>query len=572
MLQQLVECLPRAAFVWDDEQRVVALNRLSAQALAIEPGDALRAPVPEAVWPSQDRHCWTTTLTNPSGRTFEAELAAQRVNVDGRPLLLVIMNEPHAVTRSHDELPRSEVRLRQAVHVAQLGIFEHDHASDTIYFSPEHREIYGWGPEVEPTIQRIMSVAHPGDMSRVGSAIARAHDPSGDGVCDVEGRLLRPDGDVRWIHTRSQTFFASVGGRRVPVRTVGASLDVSERKQTLERQQRLVSILDATPDLVGIAALDGTLLYVNRAAREAFGLAAEASLADIVAKIGEGLREQLAEVIVPSALRDGLWRGEVVSKAPTAAESHYSLIVLAHGDAERSFVSVIAHDLSALRKLEEQARQSQKMEAIGRLAGGIAHDFNNLLSVILGYLDLARAQLPPDAPLDELLVESRLAAERAADLTRQMLAFSRKQVRQPCVINLRQVLHDMHPMVRRLVGEDIALSIRALDEHLYIRADKSQLEQVVLNLVVNARDAMPEGGALSIDVQGVSFETEYASGQHGVPPGRYVMMAVSDNGVGMDEATTAQIFEPFFSTKGPGRGTGLGLATVFGIVKQSGGN
>jgi two-component system, cell cycle sensor histidine kinase and response regulator CckA len=573
-LQQVLECLPRAAFVWDEQHRIVAHNLLAARLVAIVVGEPLFPPAPEARAPEPNEpcQCWRARLTSPCGRTLEAELATQRIKVEGSWMQLVIAHELPRVAHSAEDLSRSEVRLRQAVHVAQLGIFEHDHVKGTIYFSPEHRAIYGWGPEVEPTLERIMAVAHPRDESRIRAGVARAHDPEGDGVCDIEGRLLRPSGATRWVHTRSQTFFGTVDGRVGPVRTVGASLDVTESKEALERQQRLVSILDATPDLVGIAELDGTLLYVNRAAREVFGLGGEASIEDIVAQFGKGLREQLTQVIVPSAIRDGLWRGEVVLDTPAAAEQPFSLIVLAHGDAERSFVSVIAHDLSAVRRLEEQARQSQKMEAIGRLAGGIAHDFNNLLSVILGYLDLAQAALPTNASIAEFLGESRLAAERAADLTRQMLAFSRKQMLQPSVINLAEVLHTMQPMVRRLIGEDITLGISAVGARLDIRADKSQIEQVVLNLVVNARDAMPEGGVLTIDVQALSFDSEFASGHHGVAPGRYIMMAVSDNGVGMNAATTSRIFEPFFSTKGAGRGTGLGLATVFGIVKQNGGN
>jgi two-component system, cell cycle sensor histidine kinase and response regulator CckA len=573
-LQQVLECLPCAAFVWDEQQRIVAHNCLAAQLVAIPPGNTsfLPPPAAPAASSSDQRQCWAAELTSPSGETLAAELAARRISVEGSSMRLVLIHELRTATRSAEVLARSEVRLRQAVHVAQLGIFEHDHVNDTVYFSPEHRAIYGWGPEVEPTLERIMAVAHPRDVNRVAAAIARAHDPTGDGVCDIEGRVLRPNGEARWTHARSQTFFGMVGGRLVPVRTVGASLDVTESKVALERQQHLVSILDATPDLVGIAELDGTLLYVNRAAREAFALGAEASVQDIIAQVGASLRQQLTEVIVPTAIREGLWRGEVVLSTPIAAEQPYSLVVLAHGGAQRSFVSVIAHDLSAVRRLEEQARQSQKMEAIGRLAGGIAHDFNNLLSVILGYLDLALAQLPQGAPIGAFLRESRLAAERAADLTRQMLAFSRKQMLKPRVIHLGEVLREMEPMVRRLVGEDIELSIGARDDSLCIRADKSQLEQVVLNLVVNARDAMPEGGLLEIDVQAVHFDSEYASGQHGVAPGRYVMMAVSDSGVGMDATTTTRIFEPFFSTKGAGRGTGLGLATVFGIVKQNGGH
>jgi PAS domain S-box-containing protein len=218
-LDQMLECLPCAALVSDERHRVVAHNRLAARQTAIVLGDAL-LPAPEAPTSqrAEQRRSWTTQLTSPSGRAFEAELAAQRISVEGRSLLLVIVHELHAATRSEEELSRNEVRLRQAVHVAQIGIFEHDHLKNTIYFSPEHRAIYGWGSEVEPTLERIMAVAHPHDMSRLGAAIASAHDPRGDGVCDMEGRLQRANGEVRWVHTRSQTFFGTVDGGSVPVR------------------------------------------------------------------------------------------------------------------------------------------------------------------------------------------------------------------------------------------------------------------------------------------------------------------------------------------------------------------
>jgi PAS domain S-box-containing protein len=226
----------------------------------------------------------------------------------------------------------------------------------------------------------------------------------------------------------------------------------------------------------------------------------------------------------------------------------------------------------ALQKSESQLRQAQKMEAIGRLAGGIAHDFNNMLSVILSYADLVMRSLPLASPMRAEVEQITLAGARAADLTRQLLAFSRQQVLMPKLIDLNASLDAMHKMLRRLIGEDIELRTLPCSGLARVRVDPGQIEQVIVNLAVNARDAMPKGGILSIETANVELDAMYASEHPGVKAGPHVMLAVSDSGVGMDRDTQARIFEPFFTTKEQGKGTGLGLSTVFGIVRQSGGS
>jgi two-component system cell cycle sensor histidine kinase/response regulator CckA len=225
----------------------------------------------------------------------------------------------------------------------------------------------------------------------------------------------------------------------------------------------------------------------------------------------------------------------------------------------------------ALRSSDAQLRQAQKMEAIGGLAAGVAHDFNNLLSVILGHAELLRSDLNPADPMFESMDEIKEAAERAAELTRQLLAFSRQQVLEPRVADLNEIMLGVQKMLRRLIGEDIDLKMIAAPDLGKVVVDPGQIEQVIMNLVVNARDAMPDGGKITIETRNIEIDASYAAEHIGEHAGPHVLLAVSDTGSGMDEATKARIFEPFFTTKEPGRGTGLGLATVFGIVRQSGG-
>ena len=258
-----------------------------------------------------------------------------------------------------------------------------------------------------------------------------------------------------------------------------------------------------------------------------------------------------------------LGSGEAVREATVSAEQ-----VEIEG---QSCILGITQDTTETKRLQAQFQQAQKMEAIGRLAGGLAHDFNNILGVIMGYSELSQEKIDRDLPVARNLTQIRVAAERAANLTRQLLAFSRQQVVSFRVLDLNAVVKDVSKMLTRVVGEDISLVFQPSVPLGSIRADVGQIEQVLMNLVVNARDAMPDGGEITIQTAMVELDEDYVREHEPVRVGKYVMLSVRDTGCGMDEATKARIFEPFFSTKEPGKGTGLGLASVYGIVKQSGG-
>src|SRR6185312_4305180 len=282
----------------------------------------------------------------------------------------------------------------------------------------------------------------------------------------------------------------------------------------------------------------------------------------------EDIQRFLEQVHDPGKKPAGSWRHR--AKSGRAIDVKLALHEIQYGGHNLQLAVVV--DMTSQRELEEQLRQAQKMEAVGMLAGGVAHDFNNLLTIINGYTHLILNTLKPDDPNRYSAEQVMKAGERAAALTNQLLAFSRRQVMQLKVVELNHAVSSLGAMLQRLIGEDIDLRLELTPDLGRVRADPGQLEQVLMNLVVNARDAMPQGGTLTIETANVELDENYAVQHIAVKPGPYVMLAVSDTGSGMDEATKQRLFEPFFTTKAPGKGTGLGLSTVFGIVKQSGGS
>ncbi|MFH1834461.1 MAG: ATP-binding protein, partial [bacterium] len=353
------------------------------------------------------------------------------------------------------------------------------------------------------------------------------------------------------------------------------SLIRTECKREEENLRRMATVVRDSNDAITIQDFEGRITAWNHGAELMYGHSeAEALLMNIerltapekVAEQKGFIRRLVAGEDVTS------FETQRVTKDGRVVDVWMTVTKLMDDAGKPIGLASTERDITERKKLEEQIWGSQKMDAIGSLAGGIAHDFNNLLSVILSYTGFAIEGVREGDPMRDDLLEVKKAGERAAALTRQLLAFSRKQVLQPVALSLNQSATGVEKMLRRILGEDIDLLQKLAPDLGLTLADPGQIEQVLMNLVVNARDAMPEGGKLTIETCNVEIDEEYAARHVAVTPGSYVQVAVTDTGGGMDKQTKARIFEPFFTTKEKGKGTGLGLSTVYGIVKQSGGN
>jgi two-component system, cell cycle sensor histidine kinase and response regulator CckA len=380
----------------------------------------------------------------------------------------------------------------------------------------------------------------------------------------------------------TRTFFSSKGPYRDAtgrvVGLLGIGRDITDRKRAEKEihrsQQRLRIHAEHTPLAVIEWDPQFRVAAWNAAAERIFGFSRE-----------EAIGQPGTFIVSPASLQhvDKVWQELIEQKGGTRSTNDnttkdgrtiscewYNTPLV--DEAGRILgVASLVQDVTERVTLEERLRQSQKMEAIGRLAGGVAHDFNNMLTIIMGYSQILAEQLPPTGRLADATAQIRTTADRAAGITRQLLAFSRKQVLSPRLIDLNIIMMNLDTMLRRLIGEDIEVLAMPGRDLGTVKADPGQIEQVIMNLALNARDAMPRGGKLTLETENVNLDDSYARDHTPLQPGRYVMLAVSDTGTGMSPETQAHIFEPFFTTKDVGKGTGLGLSTVYGIVKQSGG-
>ena len=482
-----------------------------------------------------------------------------------------------------EESRQSEERLVKAQKIAHLGYYRLDVPTGSWTSSKILDDVFGIGDDYRKDLEGWSLLVHPEERQSMAdyflNDVLEKKEPF-----NREYRIVRrSDRCIRWVHGLGKVEYDSRGK---PVIMVGTIQDITERKRTevalRESEERLRVILDSTDD--GILAVDasGKTIFSNRRFAKLWRI--PQSLADT----GDD-NAMLDFVLEQLGDPDGFLRK--VKRLYGTTDLDNDTILFKDGRFFERYTMPMMDDGSVIgrlwsfrditdrkqaeeekEKLRGQLQQAMKMEAVGRLAGGVAHDFNNLLTAIMGNVSLALMKLSPSDPAGGLLAEANKAAESAASLTQQLLAFSRKQIIKPKVLDLNILIADMNKMLVRLIGENIDLKTVPGEDLGSVKVDAGQFEQILVNLAVNARDAMPEGGMLFIETANVDLDEEYCAKHPYVCPGRFVMLAVNDTGHGMSEEVKIQIFEPFFTTKPKGTGTGLGLATIYGVVKQANGS
>jgi PAS domain S-box-containing protein len=477
-------------------------------------------------------------------------------------------------------------RLQMALASSNIGLWDWDIESNDVWFSPELKRLIGYKDhEIPNRFEEWEKRLHPEDRPKLMAEI-KAYLQGHVQTYNVEFRLAHKDGSYRWINATGK--LVSESGRNAR-RFMGSQVDITERKESEKALGEAYDIINRSSSVAFTwKNQEGwPVEFVSENVERIFGYTAKEFMSgnvDYIDCVHPDDRERVSRDVA-----------EVSSKEEIVQFTHEPYRVIARDGSERiikdrtsivrrhdgciTHYKGIVEDITRQKlmdeerkSLEDQLRQAQKLEAVGRLTSGIAHDFNNLLTTIIGNAEMALMDMERNSSLYEVMQEIRKEGKRAATLTRQLLAFSRKQIIQPKVVNINQAVQEMDRMLRRVIGEDVELETRLDMDLRTVEVDVAQLEQVIMNLAVNARDAMPMGGKLTIETKNVELDEAYAGRHIATEPGFYVMLAVSDTGEGMPKEVQSQIFEPFFTTKEKGKGTGLGLSTVYGIVKQSNGN
>jgi two-component system cell cycle sensor histidine kinase/response regulator CckA len=519
-------------------------------------------------------HRFEWTHKRVDGEEFIADVLLTRMEYAGRQFLQATVRDITERKQAEELLRLSQERYRNLINNQGEGVGITDLDERFIYVNPAASDILGI-PIDELLGMRLDDLVSPQDLPilRDQSQKRKLNERA-----SYEMRVIRPDGAEICLLVTATPQLDEKGN---VTGSFGVFRDITARKQTEEllREQefKLRSITDTAQDAILMMDDSGAITFWNPAAERIFGYTTQEAIGrDLHALIAPSQYHDAFQEAYTEFLKTG--KGNAIGKTielkglrkdGKEIDVEVSLAPILVKD--KWHAAGVVRDISARKSLEEQFHQAMKMETVGRLAGGVAHDFNNLLTVISGYSDMMLNQLEKNDPLYSNVQEIQNASDRAANLTRQLLAFSRKQILEPQVINLNSILTDLNKMLRRIIGEDIDLITVPNPDLWNIEADPGQVEQVIVNLSVNSRDAMPGGGKLTTETQNVHLDEEYCQVHPGVIAGDYAMLAVSDNGSGMSQEIMSKIFEPFFTTKEAGKGTGLGLATVYGIVKQSGG-
>jgi len=479
--------------------------------------------------------------------------------------------------RAEEAVRVSEERLRLATQSGRVGIWELDLATDHLEWDDLNYELHGVDrASAKDGIQRWRDCVHPEDLERAEGEFREAL-PVGGRPFNTEFRIIRgDDGETRFLRALAGIFRDEDG---TPLRALGTNWDITESKQIEEAlrdsEKHFRGVIEQLNDATYIL-FNGMFDLVNPRFCELTGITAEEAAAsdydfwDMVAPESVPVVRKRQERRERGEDVPGIYEFEIKHR-----DGHYIQVEASVTEIDyRGGKAVLGllRDITEQKSLKEQLLLAQRMESVGRLSGGIAHDLNNLLTPVIGYGDLLLGEFSPDDERRESIQEILQAAFRARDLVRQLLAFSRRQAMEFKAIALNEMVQGFQGLLRRTIRDDIEVRLLPAPSEPTIRGDRGQLEQVIMNLAVNAQDAMPEGGVLTIDSSEVELDEEYARAHPGVTPGHYATLSFNDTGVGMDAETREKIFEPFFTTKERGKGTGLGLATVYGIVKQHDGN
>lgn len=475
-------------------------------------------------------------------------------------------------SKSESKLRESEQRMRLAIEGADLGTWDWCLSNDEVIFNHRFASLLGYRlDELEPTVKTWKNAIHPDDWPNVKEVLNR-HLENPDYVYETEHRIRKKSGEWLWILDRGAVIERDADGK--PLRMCGTHLDISKSKEATIQLQQFKHIVSNTTDMVALFDTNCVFLATNPKYRESLGMAPGQIVGHSVTEVRG--KEFFETMILPHAqhcLAGENIRYQEWFDFPIGGRRYMDISYAPYRNAAGKIVGFVisGRDMTAEAKLQEQLLQSQKMESVGQLAGGLAHDFNNMLGIISGNAELVMDTLHPDDKNYFNLKEIREAAGRSADLTQQLLAFASKQQITPILLNLDEAVGRMLKILRRLIGVNIDLVWEPGLGTSAVKMDRSQLDQLLTNLCINARDAIHSTGKVHIKTSDTDFEQVCCVEYSGMPAGEYVILSVSDNGIGMEKDIADKVFEPFFTTKEMGQGTGLGLAIVYGIVKQNGG-